>query len=64
MTSITLEDEFYDVLKQICKEKKTSISDIVTEIDGMRKTKNLSSAVRIYILQELKAQSNFSKTTL
>ncbi len=52
-TSFTLEDEFYDALKQIAKSKKTNIADLVTQIDQTRKDKSLSSALRVYILQEI-----------
>ena len=54
-TSISLEDEFMDALKDIAKKQKKSINDIITEIDSNRGKKNLSSAVRIYILQAVLA---------
>ena len=54
-TSITLEEEFYDLLQQIAVEKKCSINSLVTEIDMKRDDdKNLSSAIRVYLLQYLK----------
>ena len=54
-TSITLEEEFYDLLQQIAVEKKCSINSLVTEIDMKRDDdKNLSSAIRVYLLQHLK----------
>ena len=56
-TSITLEEEFYEVLLNIAKEQNKSINALVTEIDINRyNEKNLSSAVRIYILEHLKQQ--------
>ncbi len=56
MTSITLEEEFFKTLKEIAQKKKKSINDLVTEIDATRKKSNLSSAVRVYILEEIKKQ--------
>ncbi len=54
-TSITLEEEFYEILLNVAQEKKLSINALVTEIDIMRNEKNnLSSAIRIYILEYLK----------
>ena len=54
-TSITLEDEFYEILLSIAKEKKLSINALVTEIDINRSANhNLSSAIRIFILEYLK----------
>lgn len=53
-TSITLEEEFYDLLQQIAVEQKCSINSLVTEIDMKRDdNKNLSSAIRIYLLKYL-----------
>ena len=56
-TSITLEEEFYEVLHTIAKEKNLSINALVTEIDINRnENNNLSSAIRIFILEHLKQQ--------
>ena len=54
-TSISLEKEFIDELKEIAQQKSKSINQIVTEIDSSRQNKNLSSAIRVYILQSLKS---------
>ncbi len=53
-TSISLEDEFYAELAAIAKERNISINQLVTEIDSSRRSENLSSAIRIYILAYLK----------
>ncbi len=53
-TSISLEEPFWDVLKDIAAERKLSVNQIVTEIDRNRRG-NLSSAIRIYVLQSLLA---------
>lgn len=53
-TSISLEEEFLTELKRIASEKNISINQLVTEIDKTRKNDNLSSAIRIYILNNLK----------
>lgn len=52
-TSICLEEEFWDMLKHIAEQKHMSINALVTEIDANRTNDNLSSAIRIYILQYL-----------
>lgn len=52
-TSITLENEFFDQLQKIAQEKRTTINAIITEIDQNRQDQNLSSAIRVYILQYL-----------
>ena len=51
-TSITMEDEFWDALKQIAAEKSLSLNQIIFDIDEDREG-NLSSAIRLYILQYL-----------
>ena len=52
-TSISLEDEFFQELKNIANEKNLSINQLVTLIDSEREYENLSSAIRIYILKKL-----------
>ncbi|MBQ8465016.1 MAG: ribbon-helix-helix domain-containing protein [Alphaproteobacteria bacterium] len=53
-TSITLEEEFMKELEDIAFQKKITINQLVTEIDSSRKTNNLSSAIRVYILSYIK----------
>lgn len=52
-TSISLEPEFYGALLAIAKENNITLNQLVTEIDKNRTTANLSSALRIYVLQTL-----------
>lgn len=54
-TSITLEQAFWDSLKEIAAEKKISISHLITEIDT-DEPENLSSALRVYILHYYKGR--------
>ncbi|MGH1455529.1 MAG: ribbon-helix-helix domain-containing protein [Alphaproteobacteria bacterium] len=51
-TSITMEDEFWIVLRSIAEEKSISLNALITEIDKDAQG-NLSSAIRVYILQRL-----------
>lgn len=53
-TSVSLEKEFWSELQNLAKAKNLSINQIVTEIDKQKTTSNLSSAIRIFILKELK----------
>lgn len=56
-TSISLEKEFFDELLNICSRRNISLNQLITEIDTGRSEKNnLSSAVRIYVLNNLKKQ--------
>ncbi len=53
-TSISLEQEFFDVLQQIAKERKTSVASIINSIDENRNPEsNLSSEIRIWILKQI-----------
>lgn len=51
-TSVSLENAFWDALKDIAKQRAQSINDLVGEIDDTRKG-NLSSAIRLYVLDAL-----------
>jgi predicted DNA-binding ribbon-helix-helix protein len=52
-TSLTLEPEFWQAAKTIAKARSISLARLVEQIDEARKDNNLSSAVRVYILQNL-----------
>ncbi|MBR1903598.1 MAG: ribbon-helix-helix domain-containing protein [Alphaproteobacteria bacterium] len=56
-TSVSLEQEFYDALLEICRKEKQSLNQLITYVDENRRTENLSSAVRIYILKYIAEKS-------
>jgi predicted DNA-binding ribbon-helix-helix protein len=49
-TSITLEDDFWRALKEIALRHRVTLSDLVASIDSQRQHGNLSSAVRLFVL--------------
>lgn len=51
-TSISMEPAFWDALTQIAARRKTSVQALITDIDS-RRTGNLSSAIRVFVLQEI-----------
>lgn len=53
-TSISLEPEFWNELKNICKIENKSLGKIITEIDEKSIDYNLSSKIRIFILKKIK----------
>lgn len=55
-TSVSLEDPFWNQLKQIAAARGISIAQVVAEVDKDRKS-NLSSALRVFVLKELLAAS-------
>ena len=60
-TSISLEQAFWIQLKEICKRRGKSINQQITEIDNERlktSNKNLSSAIRVYVLEQTNQKSD------
>ena len=55
-TSLSLEDEFWNALKEIAAERHVKLSDLVTAIDDRREHANLSSAVRLFVLDYYRNQ--------
>lgn len=50
-TSISLEEEFITALHKFAERDNRSVAAIINEIDTSRKTTNLSSAIRIWLLK-------------
>ena len=55
-TSVTLEPEFWDCLREMASARGLSINQMVAEIDCTRGG-NLSSAIRVFVLNELRRQA-------
>jgi len=53
-TSVSLEEEFWRELNNISKSEKISINALITKIDAERNNENLSSAIRVFILNYIK----------
>jgi predicted DNA-binding ribbon-helix-helix protein len=56
-TSVSLEQAFWSSLKDISKERGMTLSDLVSEIDANRQQGNLSSAIRLFVLEHFKARA-------
>ena len=54
-TSVSLEDAFWEGLKDIAKARRVTLSDLVGGIDTNREHGNLSSALRLFVLNHYKA---------
>jgi len=50
-TSISLEDPFWSGLKEIAKSNKATLSSVVADIESCRRFGNLSSAIRLFVLE-------------
>jgi predicted DNA-binding ribbon-helix-helix protein len=53
-TSISLEDAFWSDLKEITHRRGATVSKLVTQIDETRQQDNLSSAIRLYVLEQIR----------
>jgi predicted DNA-binding ribbon-helix-helix protein len=49
-TSVSLEDAFWKGLKEIASERDMTVSELVGKIDSERQYANLSSAIRLFVL--------------
>jgi len=55
-TSVSLEDAFWKGLKEIADQNEQTLSDLVASIDSQRKHGNLSSAIRLFVLDHYRGQ--------
>jgi predicted DNA-binding ribbon-helix-helix protein len=53
-TSVSLEDAFWNALKDIADNRDVTLSDLVSTIDGERREGNLSSAIRLFVLDHFR----------
>ena len=53
-TSVSLEDPFWTGLKMIAHTQQTTLSGLITKIDGTREQGNLSSALRLFVLHHFR----------
>jgi predicted DNA-binding ribbon-helix-helix protein len=54
-TSVSLENAFWDGLRDAAAERRISVNDLVTEIDRNR-SGSLSGALRLYVLAAARAK--------
>jgi predicted DNA-binding ribbon-helix-helix protein len=54
-TSVSLEEAFWQGLKDIAHSRRTTLSDLIGSIDTDREQGNLSSAIRLFVLNYYKA---------
>jgi len=61
-TSISIEDAFWDSLKEIANQRGEPLIQLISNINAERKTANLSSAVRLFVVGFYRDQLNSSGT--
>ena len=63
-TSVSLEDAFWRGLKEIAKQRRMSIAGLVDKIDTARDHSNLSSAIRLFVLDNVMREHVQGSTAL
>ena len=53
-TSVSLEDAFWTGLREIAQAQHATLSQLVGEIDRTRQQGNLSSAIRLFVLDQVR----------
>ena len=56
-TSVSLEEPFWSGMKEISQELSVTLSELVGVIDTDRRQGNLSSAIRLFVLDHFKARA-------
>ncbi|MGI8526738.1 MAG: ribbon-helix-helix domain-containing protein [Pseudolabrys sp.] len=56
-TSVSLEGAFWKGLKDIANDRAITLSDLVASIDTDRRHGNLSSALRLFVLEHYRGQT-------
>lgn len=55
-TSVSLEEAFWKCLKEVATARDVTLSDLVSTIDLERRHGNLSSAIRLFVLNHYRSQ--------
>ena len=57
-TSVSLEEAFWNGMKEISGLRNMTLSELVGEIDNNRQQGNLSSAIRLFVLDYFRSRAN------
>jgi len=63
-TSVSLEDAFWKGLKDLANSRDMTLSDLVATIDTDRRQGNLSSAIRLFVLDQFRTQAGECRAAL
>jgi len=62
-TSVSLENAFWKDLKEIAQTQQSTLSKLVATIDERRQQGNLSSAIRLFVLEHRRNEYNRKQET-
>ncbi|RIK98507.1 MAG: aryl-sulfate sulfotransferase [Proteobacteria bacterium] len=60
-TSVSLEEAFWTGMKEISSARGMTLSELVGEIDNNRQQGNLSSAIRLYVLDHFRSRATHAQ---
>ena len=55
-TSVSLEEPFWSEVRAIAESEQITVSNLLRRIDRERSNANLSSAIRVYVLENVRAK--------
>ena len=61
-TSVSLEAPFWEMLKEIAGKRATSVQQLIGAIDAGRGDQNLSSAIRVFVLTEVRRTEGVARS--
>jgi predicted DNA-binding ribbon-helix-helix protein len=56
-TSVSLEEPFWETLREIAERRGISVQALIGQIDSTRGGQNLSSAIRVFVLHAVRGDS-------
>ena len=56
-TSVSLEEPFWNAVREIAGNQQVTVSSLLRQIDLDRRNANLSSAIRVYVLENVRSQA-------
>ena len=56
-TSVSVEEPFWKALRDIAKDRRVTLIDLVSEIEKSRKAGSLSSSIRVWVMEHFRSVS-------
>jgi predicted DNA-binding ribbon-helix-helix protein len=56
-TSVSLEEPFWAAVRELAESQDMTLSSLLRQIDLDRRNSNLSSAIRVFVLESLRMQT-------
>jgi predicted DNA-binding ribbon-helix-helix protein len=63
-TSVSLEEPFWNAVRELADAHGTTVSSLLRQIDLDRRNTNLSSAIRVHVLETLRGQNSAQQTSI